>query len=75
MKQPPRKFRKQKFCPAFEFGHEAVKKIAAFIEDIQKEVGKAKSEPALLQGTPEFEAKIKEILLAENLAEALYDPR
>ncbi len=59
---------------AFKFGHDAVNKIAAFIEDIQKEVGKAKSEPALLQGTAEFEAKIKEILLGENLAEALYDP-
>jgi len=59
---------------AFEFGHEAIKKIANFISDIQKEVGKAKAEPALLQGTPEFEAKIKEILLGENLAEALYDP-
>ncbi|MFA4817751.1 MAG: polyribonucleotide nucleotidyltransferase [Parcubacteria group bacterium] len=59
---------------AFEFGHEALQKIATFIEDIQKEVGKTKAGPALLQGTPEFEAKIKEILLGENLAEALYDP-
>ncbi|MFA6973966.1 MAG: polyribonucleotide nucleotidyltransferase [Parcubacteria group bacterium] len=59
---------------AFEFGHEAIAKIAAFIEEIQKEVGKAKSEPTLLQGTPEFEAKVKEILLAEGLDAALYDP-
>jgi len=57
---------------AFKFGHEAVQKIAAFIENIQKEIGKTKVEPALLQGTPEFEAKIKDILLEENLAEALY---
>lgn len=59
---------------AFAFGQEAIKKIAEFLEGIQKEIGKAKSEPALLQGTPEFEAKVKEILLANGLGEALYDP-
>ncbi len=58
---------------AFTFGQEAIKKIATFIEDIQKEVGKEKSQPALVQGSPEFEAKIKELLLSEGLAEALYD--
>jgi len=60
---------------AFAFGQEAITKIATFIEDIAKEVGKEKSEPILLQGTPEFEAKVKEILTAEGLAEALYDPK
>lgn len=59
---------------AFAFGKEAITKIASFIEDIAKEVGKEKAEPALLQGTPEFEAKVKEILLENGLAEALYDP-
>lgn len=58
---------------AFSFGQEAIKKIAGFIEDIQKEAGKEKSEPALVQGSAEFEAKVKEILLSEGLAEALYD--
>jgi polyribonucleotide nucleotidyltransferase len=58
---------------AFAFAQEAIKKIAGFIAEIQKEVGKEKSAPALVQGTPEFEAKVKEMLLAENLAEALYD--
>ena len=58
---------------AFEFGQEAVKKIVDFLEDIRKEAGKEKSEPALLKGTPEFEEKIKEMLLAENLEDALYD--
>jgi len=58
---------------AFEFGFDAVKKIAEFIESIQKEIGKAKSEPVLLQGTPEFEAKVKEILLANGVEDALYD--
>lgn len=57
---------------AFAFGHEAIKKIAGFIEDIQKEVGNPKAKPALVQGSPEFEAKIKEILDSENLAEILY---
>jgi polyribonucleotide nucleotidyltransferase len=59
---------------AFAFGFEAIKKITSFISDIQKEVGKAKMEPTLVQGTPEFEAKVKEILLSEGLAKALYDP-
>jgi len=58
---------------AFTFGFEAVQKIAGFLEEIQKEIGKEKAEPALLQGTPEFEAKVKEMLLAENLNEALYN--
>jgi polyribonucleotide nucleotidyltransferase len=58
---------------AFTFGQEAIKKIVGFILEIQKEVGKVKSAPALVAGTPEFEAKVKEILLSENLAEALYD--
>ena len=60
---------------AFAFGQEAITKIATFIEEIAKEVGKEKTTPILLEGTPEFEAKIKELLLAENLAEALYDPK
>jgi len=57
---------------AFAFGHEAIKKIATFIEDIAKEVGKEKAIPTLLQGTPEFEAEIKELFLKENLDELLY---
>ena len=60
---------------AFAFGQEAITKIATFIEDIAKEVGKEKSEPILLQAAPEFEAKVKEILLSEGLAKALYDPK
>ncbi len=58
---------------AFAFGHEAIKKIATFIEDISKEVGKPKAEPVLLAGTPEFEAEIKELFLKENLSEILYN--
>jgi polyribonucleotide nucleotidyltransferase len=63
----------EQIAKAFAFGQEAITKIATFIEDIAKEVGKEKTAAILLQGTPEFEAKVKEILLAENLAEALYD--
>ncbi|MEI7425427.1 MAG: polyribonucleotide nucleotidyltransferase [Candidatus Moraniibacteriota bacterium] len=58
---------------AFSFGQEAIKQIVSFILEIQKEVGKTKSIPALVAGSAEFETKVKEILLAENLAEALYD--
>ena len=58
---------------AFAFGQEAIRKISSFIGEIQKEIGKAKSEPTLVKGTAEFEAQVKEILLAEGLAEALYD--
>lgn len=63
----------EEIIQAFAFGQEAIAKIAAFIENIAKEAGKEKSEPVLLQGSPEFEAKVKEILLSEKLAEALYD--
>ncbi len=63
----------EQIAKAFAFGQEAITKIATFIEDIAKEVGKEKTAAILLQGTPEFEAKVKELLLAENLAEALYD--
>jgi polyribonucleotide nucleotidyltransferase len=58
---------------AFAFGQEAIKKIAEFISEIQKEIGKPKSQPALVKGEPEFESKIKEMLISEGLAEALYD--
>ena len=58
---------------ALQFGQDAIKKIAEFIGEIQKEAGKKKVAPALVEGTEEFENKIKEMLLTEGLAEALYD--
>jgi len=57
---------------AFEFGQTAVAKIAEFIESIRSEAGREKAEPVLLEGEPEFEEKIKEILEEENLEEKLY---
>lgn len=57
---------------AFAFGFDAIKKIATFIQGIQQEVGKPKSSPALLQGSPEFESDISEFLRSEGLGEALY---
>ncbi len=57
---------------AFEFGQKAVAKIAVFVEEIKNEIGKEKAEPTLLESEPEFEEKIKEMFLAENLEEALY---
>lgn len=58
---------------AIKFAHQAVGKLSNFIAGIQKEVGQPKSEPALLKGTDEFEAKVKEILMENGLAAALYD--
>jgi len=63
----------EEMLKALQFGQEAIKKIAEFIGEIQKETGKEKTTPALVAGTEEFENKIKEMLLAEGLAEALYD--
>jgi polyribonucleotide nucleotidyltransferase len=57
---------------AFAFGHEAIKKITALIEEVVAEVGAVKAQPALLAGTPEFEAEIKALYMAENLSEILY---
>ena len=63
----------EEMLKALQFGQDAIKKIAEFIGEIQKEAGKEKAAPALVAGTEEFENKIKEMLLAEGLAEALYD--
>ncbi|MEF3691474.1 MAG: polyribonucleotide nucleotidyltransferase [Candidatus Moraniibacteriota bacterium] len=57
---------------AFEFGQKAVAKISEFIEEIKKEIGKEKSEPALMKGEEEFEKKIRDLLLQNNIEEALY---
>lgn len=57
---------------AFAFGHEAITKIASFIEQIRSEAGQEKTEPILLNGGAEFEKAVKEILLKENLSEVLY---
>lgn len=58
---------------AFAFGHDAIKKITALIDEIVAEVGAEKAKPTLLEGTPEFEAEIKALYLKENLGEILYD--
>jgi len=57
---------------AFAFGHEAIKKITALIDEVVTEVGLEKSAPALLAADPEIEKEIKELYLAENLSEILY---
>ncbi|MDX9913087.1 MAG: polyribonucleotide nucleotidyltransferase [Candidatus Moranbacteria bacterium] len=62
----------EEIAEAFEFGQNALAKIAKFIKDIQKEIGKEKAEPALLQGEPEFEKKIKELFMTEKLEQSLY---
>ncbi len=63
----------QDVVKAFAFGHEAIKKITDLIEQVVAEVGNAKTTPALLAGTVEFEAQIKALYLQENLSEILYD--
>ena len=45
---------------AILFGHEEIKKIVAFIEGIQKEIGKEKIVPELYHPVPEIEAAVKE---------------
>jgi len=62
----------EEILEAFEFGQKAIAIIANFISEIKKEIGKEKVLPALLQGEPEFEAKVKEILIKGNIEEALY---
>ncbi|NTW27635.1 MAG: polyribonucleotide nucleotidyltransferase [Candidatus Moranbacteria bacterium] len=57
---------------AFAFGHEAIKKITALIDEVVAEVGQAKAAPALLAADPAIEAEIKALYLAENLSEILY---
>lgn len=62
----------EEILAAFEFGQKAVTKIAEFIEEIKKEIGREKAEPALMQGEEDFEEKIKELLVENNLEQALY---
>lgn len=57
---------------AFSFGHDAIKKITALIEEVVAEVGQDKAAPALLAADPAIEKEIKELYLAENLSEILY---
>ena len=57
---------------AFDFGFEALQKIALFIEKIQKEAGKEKRAAALLKGSDAFESDIRSFALQSGLAEALY---
>ena len=57
---------------AFEFGFEAVQKIASFIEEIRTEVGRTKLTPSLLAGPEGFEEDVKAFLATSGLADALF---
>ena len=57
---------------AFRFGFESIRKIAEFIETIQKEVGKKKRDAIILAGSTEFENDLKKFLRDAGLADALY---
>ena len=45
---------------AILFGHEEIKKIVAFIEDIQKQIGKKKIDPELYHPAADIEEAVKE---------------
>ena len=45
---------------AILFGHEEIKKIVAFIEDIQKQIGKKKIDPELYHPAADVEAAVRE---------------
>lgn len=62
----------EEMAKAFEFGFENIQKIASFIEDIRKEIGKPKAAPILLAGPDGFEEDLKTFLGASGLAEALF---
>ena len=62
----------EKMAEAFQFGFEAIQKIASFIEEIRKEAGKEKRQAALLRGSDEFEADMRKFCEESGLAEALY---
>lgn len=57
---------------AFEAGHDAIAKIATFIEQIKDEVGKEKATPVMLVGSNELEVMIKETLIQNGVEDALY---
>ncbi len=62
----------EKMAEAFEFGFSAIQKITTFIEQVKKEGGKEKSQPAVIRGSEEFETAIKDAFLKEGIGEALY---
>jgi polyribonucleotide nucleotidyltransferase len=55
---------------AIFYGHEEIKKLIAFQEQIAAEVGKEKMQPELAQIDPELEAKVRE-LATDKLIEAI----
>lgn len=57
---------------AFAFGFEAIKKITEFIKSIQKEIGKEKITPALIEAPKDIEADIRTWFEEKGLAQALY---
>ncbi|HZX46302.1 MAG TPA: polyribonucleotide nucleotidyltransferase [Clostridia bacterium] len=58
---------------AIMFGHEEVKKIVAFIEDIASKVGKEKMEVELAQIDPELEKEVREYATS-RLIDAILTP-
>ncbi len=57
---------------ALRLGQKHVSELAAFVSDIQRQIGRTKAEPALLRGSDELEKSIREKLLQAGIKEALY---
>ena len=57
---------------ALEAGHKVIAEIATFIEDIQKEVGKEKAEPFLMQLDEKTEELIRGVAMVEGIKDAIY---
>ena len=51
---------------ALLFGHEEIKKLVAFQEEIVREVGKEKMEVTLLSFDPAIEAQVKRFIQSSN---------
>lgn len=62
----------ERIIEAFSFGLGTIQKIAGFIDDIRKEAGKEKSEPAKISWSQGFEDDIRALLFQGNYEEALF---
>ena len=57
---------------AFELGHNVIKDVVDFLDEIREDAGKEKTEPFLMKLDDEYEKLIREKILSSNLENALY---
>ncbi len=67
-----REIPEEEIVKAFTFGQEAISKISSFIEKIQKEAGKEKVQPSLLQAPEEIEKEIRELVISQKIEDIIY---